>query len=158
MRKITGQIEIARPIEVVFDYVADETNEPRYNSDMVHCRKVTRGPIGIGTRYEAVMKNTGPTPMTVELTGYERPLRLESAADIPGTMNIRGAMTFRPTAGGTLMSWEWEVEPHGCMKLLGPFITHMGERNEERIWRSLKTLLEEEPAPNGILSEAASHV
>ena len=147
MRTIRGQIEIARPIEEVFDFVADETNEPRYNDDMVRCEKVTPGPIGVGTRYEAEMKSTGAAAMTVEVTGYERPHRLESTAHIEGTMDIRGAMTFEATAGGTLMSWEWDVEPHGCMKLLGPFITRMGSRNEERIWTSLKALLEKEPLP-----------
>lgn len=145
MRRIRGRIEIARPIEEVFDFVADETNEPRYNEDMVLCEMVTLGPVGVGTRYEAKMKSTGPAPMTVEVTGYERPHRLESTAHIQGTMDIRGAVTFEATAGGTLMSWEWDVEPHGFMKLLGPFITGMGSRNEERIWTSLKELLEKEP-------------
>ena len=145
MRMIRGQIEIARPIDEVFDFVADETNEPRYNDDMVLCEKVTPGRIGVGTRYEAKMKSTGPAPMTVEVTGYERPHRLESTAHIQGTMDIRGAVTFEATAGGTLMSWEWDVEPHGFMKLLGPFITRMGSRNEERIWTRLKALLEKEP-------------
>jgi hypothetical protein len=23
------------------------------------------------------------------------------------------------------MSWEWDVEPHGCMRLLGLFVTRM---------------------------------
>jgi carbon monoxide dehydrogenase subunit G len=142
---IRGQIEIARPIDEVFDFVADETNEPRYNDDMVLCEKVTPGPIGVGTRHEAKMKSTGPAPMTVEVTGYERPHRLESTAHIQGTIDIRGAVTFEATAGGTLMSWEWDVEPHGFMKLLGPFITRMGSHNEERIWTSLKALLEKEP-------------
>ena len=42
------------------------------------------------------------------------------------------------------MSWQWEVEPHGCMRLLGPFVTYMGRRNEERIWTNLKAFLEKE--------------
>src|SRR5687767_13083990 len=114
MRTINGQIEISRPVEEVFDFVADETNEPRYNEDMVRCEKVTSEPIGEGTRYEAKMKSTGTTPMTVEVTGYERPRRLESRAHIEGVMDIRGQMGFEAIPGGTLMSWEWDVEPHGC--------------------------------------------
>ena len=73
MRVIKGRIVIARPVEEVFDFVADETNEPRYNEDMLSCDKVTPGPIGVGTRYEAHMKSTGAASMTVEVTGYERP-------------------------------------------------------------------------------------
>jgi hypothetical protein len=142
MSRIRGQIEIARPVEEVFDFVADETNEPRYNHDMVRCEKVTPGPIGVGTSYEAELKSTGAVPMTVEVTGFERPRRLESRAQIKGTMDIRGAVTFEAIPEGTLMSWAWEVEPHGCMRLLGPFVARMGRRNEERIWAGLKNLLE----------------
>ena len=154
MRRITGQIEIARPIEEVFDFVADETNEPRYNDDMIRCDKVSPGPIGVGTRFEAEMKSTGPASMTVEVTGYERPYRLESTAYIQGTMDIRGTVTFEATARGTLMSWDWEVEPHGCMKLLGPFITRMGSRNEQRIWTSLKSLLENAATRPGLPTDS----
>jgi Polyketide cyclase / dehydrase and lipid transport len=142
MRKIEGKIEIFQPVDDVFDFVADETNEPRYNEDMARCEKVTSGPIGVGTRFEAEMKSTGGTPMTVEVTGYQRPHRLESRAQIEGVMDVRGGVKFEAIPGGTLISWNWDVEPHGCMRLLGPFITRMGGRNEERIWRSLKTLLE----------------
>lgn len=31
MVRIEGQITIERPVEVVSDYVADQTNEPLYN-------------------------------------------------------------------------------------------------------------------------------
>jgi Polyketide cyclase / dehydrase and lipid transport len=133
---------IARPIEEVFDFVADETNEPRYNQDVVRCEKVTSGPIGVGTSYEAELKSAGAVPMTVEVTGFQRPSRLESRTQIKATMDIRGAVTFEAIPEGTLMSWAWDVEPHGRMRLLGPFITRMGRRNEERIWASLKNLLE----------------
>lgn len=142
MRTITGQIEIARPIEEVFDFVADETNEPLYNEDMTRCDKITSGPVGVGTRYEAGMKSTGPSSMTVEVTGFERPNRIDSVAHIEGVLNIRGSVTFRTIPSGTSMSWEWAVEPHGCMKLLGPFVVRMGRANEERIWTSLKRYLE----------------
>lgn len=142
MKKIHGQIEISRPVEEVFDFVADETNEPRYNDDMVRCEKVTSGPIGEGTRYEAEMKSMGAAPMTVEVTGYQPPRRVESRAHIEGVMDISGEMRFEGIPAGTLMSWEWEVEPHGCMRLLGPLITRMGGRREERLWTSLKTFLE----------------
>lgn len=34
MVRIEGEIVINRPVEEVFDLVADETNEPRYNPRM----------------------------------------------------------------------------------------------------------------------------
>jgi hypothetical protein len=35
MARIEGDIVIARPVEAVFDYVADQSNEPQYNPQMV---------------------------------------------------------------------------------------------------------------------------
>ena len=136
-------------IKEVFDFVADETNEPRYNEDMVRCEKVTPGRIGVGTSYEAELNSTGAVPMTVEVTGFQRPRRLESRAHIEATMDIRGAVTLEAIPAGTLMSWEWAVQPHGCMRLLGPFVARLGRRNEERIGAGLKKLLEmrDEAAP-----------
>jgi hypothetical protein len=39
MARVEGEIIIQRPAEDVFDFVADERNEPRYNSRMVVDRK-----------------------------------------------------------------------------------------------------------------------
>lgn len=50
MARIEGQITIERPVEVVFDFVADQTNEPQYNPSMVRAEKVTPGPLGGSTR------------------------------------------------------------------------------------------------------------
>ena len=55
MATISGEIDIGRPVEVVFDYVADQTNEPRYNPDMVRAEKATAGPIGKGTRFRSAV-------------------------------------------------------------------------------------------------------
>jgi hypothetical protein len=46
---IEGEIVIGRPVEEVFDFVADERNEPRYNVQMRRAEKISEGPIGLGT-------------------------------------------------------------------------------------------------------------
>jgi hypothetical protein len=49
MAGIKGEIIIARPVDVAFDYVADQSNEPQYNPRMVRAEKITPGPVGKGT-------------------------------------------------------------------------------------------------------------
>lgn len=49
MARIQGEIVIGRPVDVVFYYVADQSNEPQYNPRMVRAEKVTAGPVGKGT-------------------------------------------------------------------------------------------------------------
>jgi hypothetical protein len=41
MTFIEGEITIARPAETVFDFAADQRNEPRYNPRMTRAQKVT---------------------------------------------------------------------------------------------------------------------
>jgi carbon monoxide dehydrogenase subunit G len=142
MPTVSGTIDIARPVNEVFDFVADERNEPRYNEEMVRCEKVTPGSIEVGTRYEAELRTRfGIMSMTIEVTGFERPRRLASWSHMD-TMDIRGSITFEPIPEGTRMAWEWKLQPHGCMRMLGPLVGRMGRSQEQRIWTSLKALLE----------------
>ena len=42
MVRIDGEIVIDLPVEVVFDYVADQSNEPQYNPQMVRAERSPR--------------------------------------------------------------------------------------------------------------------
>ena len=87
MIHIKGDIVIDRPVEDVFDYVADECNEPRYNAQMRLAEKISDGPIGVGTQYRAEVVSGGrPVSMVIEFTAYERPRRLASKT----TMSVHG--------------------------------------------------------------------
>ena len=131
---IEGEIVINRPVEEVFDVVADERNEPRYNPRLLWVEKVSSGPIGRGTEFRAATKTMGrPAEMSIEFTDYQRPRRLVSSTHMP-TMEIQGALNFDPVPGGTRMLWSWELQPQGVLRLLTPLITLMGRRQEETIW------------------------
>ena len=57
MARIDGEIMINRPVEEVFDFVADERNEPRYNPRMLSAEKLSPGPVGLGSRFRAVLQS-----------------------------------------------------------------------------------------------------
>lgn len=46
MARIEGEIVIGRPVDVVFDYVADLSNESQHNLRMVWAEKIAAGPWG----------------------------------------------------------------------------------------------------------------
>ena len=150
MARIDGEIVIDRPVDVVFDYVADQTNEPQYNPQMVRAEKITAGPVGKGTRFRSAVASMGRTAeMLIECTGYDRPRLLESTTTMRQA-DIRYTLRFEPAAAGTRMRWSGQVRPKGAFRLLGPVITWMGIRQEQRIWTSLKEHLEAAPpAPGG---------
>ncbi len=147
MVHIEGEIVIARPVEEVFDFVADQRNEPRYNEQMRRSEKISEGPIGLGTQYQAeVVSGRQVVPMVIEVTGYERPWLLASTTSM-SSMDIRYALTFEPVAQGTRMQWVGDVEPKGWLRLMTPWVGWVGRRQELRIWTSLKHLLEGPDAP-----------
>lgn len=149
MAKIEGEITIRRPVEVVFDYVADQTNEPEYNPNMVRAEKCTEGPIDKGTQFRSAVRSGGRVAeMLIETTAYDRPRLLASTTTMK-QMDIEYTLTFDPVAEGTRMRWCGEVRPKGGLGLLGPLVAWMGTRQERRIWSSLKNQLESAPVAEG---------
>ena len=142
MAEVQGEIVIHRPSDEVFDIVADEENEPRYNPQMPLAKKVTEGPIGVGTSFRAEMTGRGRVvPMTIQFTEYERPHRIAERVQMKA-MDLTGGLSFEPVDGGTRMRWSWNLEPHGILRFMGPLVALMGRRQEQRIWTGLKHLLE----------------
>ena len=146
MVRIDGEIVIDLPVEVVFDYVADQSNEPQYNPQMVRAEKITAGPVGAGTKFRSAVASRGrAVEMLIEITGYDRPHRLASTTTMRQAA-ISYTLTFEPAGSGTRMRWSGQVRPEGAFKLLGPLIARMGRHQEQRIWASLKQHLEAAPA------------
>ena len=142
MARVEGEIIIARPVDEVFEFVADERNEPGYNPRMVRAEQVSSGPIGTATQFQTELKTMGRTmPMTVEFTRFERP-RLLASKTTSSMMETEGALTFETAAAGTRMRWSWDVRPRGALKLFTPLVGVLGRRQERAIRSELKRVLE----------------
>ncbi len=142
MAWVHGEIIIGRPVTEVFDYVADQSNEPAYNPQMVRAEKITAGPVGKGTRFRSVVAAGGhAVPMQIECTSYDRPKLLTTKTTMPQA-DIRYILRFDPAAAGTRMRWSGQVRPKGTLRFLGPAVAWLGNRQEQRIWASMKEHLE----------------
>lgn len=147
MAHVEGQIIIHRPVDEVFDFVADERNEPRFNPQMRRAEQTSAGPIGVGTTFCAESMSRGrPVEMTITFTDYERPRRLTSSTHL-SNMDIQGTLTFDPVPEGTRMRWFWELKSRGMLKLMTPVVALIGRRQERSIWTGLKRYLEAQEAP-----------
>jgi len=142
MAHLEGEITIHRPVEAVFDFVADERNEPRYNPRMLDAQLISDAPIGLGAKFRAELRTgRGTMPMTIEFTGFERPIRLASATH-SSMMDTTGALTFEPVRGSTRMRWSWDVKMRGLLRVMPGVVSIIGRRQERSIWGNLKRLLE----------------
>lgn len=147
MVEIVGDILIHRPVDEVFDFVADARNEPTYNPQMLRSELVTAGPIGVGTRFAEVHRGLRrPVPFVVELTEFERPRRLGSTTRMP-VAQVEGALTFEAVGGATRLRWAWQVRPSGLWRLAAPVARALGARQERACWQGLKRYLETAPVP-----------
>jgi hypothetical protein len=101
--QLTDRIRIERPVEVVFDFIADSRSEPTYNPDMRSVTLLTGEPMGTGTRFRATMGRGGPrwlsgwgiagttlglTAALLVLFGFTAPLStLQVALNLPFFVN-----------------------------------------------------------------------
>jgi uncharacterized protein YndB with AHSA1/START domain len=147
MVEVKGDILIERPAEEVFDFVANQENEPQYNPEMRVAKKTTEGPIGVGTSFHAEMTGRGRVvPMTIRVTEFERPRLIRERVEMQ-SMDLTGGLDFEPIENGTRMRWHWDLRPNGALRLMGPLVASMGRRQERRIWTGLKWLLEGRATP-----------
>ncbi|HXZ76195.1 MAG TPA: SRPBCC family protein [Streptosporangiaceae bacterium] len=142
MTRITGEIVIDAPAGVVFDFVADQRNEPTYNPHMVRSAKVTPGPVGKGTQFRSAVRSWGRlAEMAIEYTGFQRPSRLASTTTM-AQAEFSGTLTFEPTGAGTRLRWSWDARFTWPLRLLAPILARVGGRQERAMWAGLKRYLE----------------
>ena len=142
MAHITGEVTIEAPVEEVFDLVADERNEPRYNPRIVRAEKVSEGPVGRGARFVAKPKGMGGRgAMTLEILDYDRPHRLHNVVR-SSYMQVDGTLTFDEVDGRTRLRWDWDMDLVGASRILSPVLALVGPRWERRNWVDLKRYVE----------------
>jgi uncharacterized protein YndB with AHSA1/START domain len=142
MAHILGEVTIDASVEDVFDFVADERNEPRYNPRIVRAEKVSEGPVGRGARFVAQPRGTGSRGrMTVEVLEYDRPHLLHTMVR-SSYMHVDGTLTFEEADGGTRLRWDWDMGLVGPMRVMSPVLAVVGPRWERRNWVGLKQYLE----------------
>jgi uncharacterized protein YndB with AHSA1/START domain len=136
---VEATAEIARSPADVFDYCSDHTREPEWNAKMKHVRKLTDGPMGLGTRYE--MEFVPGRPMVVDCVRYERPTEWRMSGETMGmTFGWGGQMLA--TATGSRLVLRMELQPHGVLRLIGPLLGRRMRPDVERDIGAIKARLE----------------
>jgi hypothetical protein len=158
MHYIMGELVIARPIDEVFDFVADMRHELSYDPELLRLDKITPNPIAEGARFAATFR-TGRRHVDaiVTYTAVERLQRIAWTMTASSS-TVRGTLRFERVADGTRLRWCWNVRPVGIWRVMGPVLVRMGERRQLRMWTRLKEYLETTPqrtsVPAVVLSPA----
>lgn len=133
-------LEIARPVEEVFDFLADVPNLPRWQESSISAR--AEGPMAVGTKVHELRRFLGRRLETeLEVTEFERP-RLLTLATIAGPVPFTVRHELSPTDRGTRLDFVGEGEPGGFFRLAEPLVERRARSEFTRDFARLKKLLE----------------
>ena len=134
---------VAKPIEVVVDYLKDFSNAEQWDPGTKSRTQETPGPVRVGTTWHNVS----------EIKGHETELayRLDelSADHITFIGENKSAtsiddITLASVEGGTSITYHSHVEFHGVAKLADPFLHNefkeLGVETEEKITAAINAL------------------
>jgi uncharacterized protein YndB with AHSA1/START domain len=137
-----GNVIIHRPVEEVFAYVSDLTHSAEWQAGLLEVRRLTEGPLGVGTRYAFVRQFIGrKMESTNEFVAYE-PNRTVRFRIPSGPMPGQGTYLFEATPDGTKLTSRVELEPRGLSRLAEPLIAASLRREIAAGLPVLKELLE----------------
>jgi uncharacterized protein YndB with AHSA1/START domain len=139
MAYVENTIEIGRSPEEVFDYCVDLAREPEWNPKARQVEKITDGPIGIGTRFEAEFLEGNP--MTIEFVRFDRPTGWQTVAR-SRRLNAKGEGRISATDRGARLVMRMELSPKGALRLLVPILGRFMHRQQERNLAAIKQALE----------------
>ena len=144
MGRFEGTTHIDRPIEEVFDFLADGENDPRFSPRVLEIAKTTDGPPGVGTVYASTVKDAGmKTKREFKLIEFERPTRIRwtelsnNAVTVP-----QGGYGLAQEDGGTRLTVYNEFEGHGFGKLIAPLALRAARKDADPFAERIKRAIE----------------
>ncbi len=118
-------ITIDRPIEVVFDFLADGRNDLKFSSRLLEITKTTDGPVGVGTVYRSKARDLGRTAVhEIEIIAFDRPTTIRWRETSKGpVVLVDGGYALRDVAGATELTFHGDLEGRGVGKLIEAFVS-----------------------------------
>ena len=138
-------VTINRPIEEVFAYVTDTSNDPAWHTDALEARKMSEGPIGKGTKWHVRFKPAmGVSEGEMEVVAFE-PNRTEVQRGVIGPMQPTLTYLFERADGGTTFTRRVQIKVSGIMRMMEPLMRLMTPKGNAGFLANLKRVLEQQP-------------
>jgi uncharacterized protein YndB with AHSA1/START domain len=105
-------VVIRRPIEEVFAFLSHFENVPSWNYAIIETRKISEGPVGVGTIYQQVRSVPTRSEERFEVTAYDPARHLEIQGQL-GPFPARLSYALDALPEGTRVTNSVELELHG---------------------------------------------
>ena len=142
--RIEESVEIKRPVEQVFAYVADARSWPKWHPAMPEAEQTSPGQMGIGTTIRGINKVMGMRmPWTSKVTEYE-PNKKWGETISSGSSLIEEQLTFDSVEGGTKLAVVYDMKVGGFLKLLAPMVIRTMRKQLKTNLSTLKSILDKQ--------------
>ena len=145
--RFEGTTVVDRPIEEVFAFLSDGTNDPKFSPRVLEIRKTTDGPVGVGTIYASTVKDAGvKTSREFEITEFERPTKIRWAEVSKNQVTAtEGGYDLAPEGTGTRVTIHNVLEGHGIGKLFAPLALRSARKGADDFAAAIKAAVEGSP-------------
>jgi carbon monoxide dehydrogenase subunit G len=142
--RFEGTTVIDRPIEEVFAFLADGTNDPKFSPRVQEIAKTTDGPPGVGTVYKSTVKDAGmTTKREFELTAVEPPTKIRWAERSKNLVTAaEGGYDLAREGDGTRVTVFNVLEGHGAGKLIAPLALRAARKDAADFAARIKRAVE----------------
>jgi hypothetical protein len=138
-----GEIVINRPVAEVFEFATTFENFPRW-SDVTTVKRLSKGPVGLGTRLQLEMgKGPMKSQIDFETIGWEKDRSWTFKTVSASPIVWDGMFGFEPLGPeSTHVRAAGQVTLKGLRKLLEPLVRGELRKNEQAELETLKGILE----------------
>jgi uncharacterized protein YndB with AHSA1/START domain len=142
--RFEATVVIDRPIQQVFDFLADGENDPRFSPRVLEIAKTTDGPPGVGTVYASTVKDAGmKTHREFRLTEFERPTRIrwsETSKNL--VVATEGGYNLTAAGDGAQLTVFNVLEGHGLGVLLVGLALRAARKDADDFAHRIKAAVE----------------
>jgi Polyketide cyclase / dehydrase and lipid transport len=150
--EFSGSAVIDRPINQVFDFLADGTNDPKFSPRVQQIRQTTDGPVDVGTVFESTVKDAGMTTRRqFELTEVDAPTKIRGRERSKNMVTVpEGGYDLEQVSDNeTKVTVHNVFEGHGFGKLVVGFAVRAAIKDAPAFAQRIKSAVEQSTPAGG---------
>ncbi|GGQ03992.1 MULTISPECIES: SRPBCC family protein [Streptomyces] len=139
-----ASVEIDRPVERVFAYLADGRNDPDFSPRVQRITRTPDGPTALGTVFRSTVKDAGmKTAREFRVTGFDPPHLIRWTEQSRNLVTAEGGYDLESLPGGrTRVRIFNTLEGHGFGKLLVGLALKAARKDAPDFGRRIKAAAE----------------
>lgn len=143
--KFEATVDIDRPVEEVFAFLADGRNDPKFSPRVLEISRTPEGPTTVGTVFRSTVKDAGlTTRREFRISEFESPrmMRWNEISKNAVTASEGGYDLEALPDGRTRVRIFNVLEGHGLGKLIAPLALSAARKDADAFGRRIKAAVE----------------